>query len=258
MGAIKYNIGDIFTTKEGYEVKIIDRLKVKGKTKYKVKFLDSFGYEKVVQSRDMSQGSVRNPYHKSVYGVGYLGVGKYNGWDNGKTTDAYEVWKGMIRRCYSEAHQDNNPTYIGTTISNEWLNFQNFAEFYYSNIPKFEGVKFTLDKDMLQQNVKNKIYSKETCIFVPIEINSFLTNNQARANTSGYTGVSENSDRKGFWRAQINDFETGKYICIKCNCKTKEEAHELYQEYRAKNAEKVKDYLRSLSYLPEEIIQLIK
>ena len=93
-------------------------------------------------------------------------------------------------------------------------------------------------------------------MFLPISINAFLTNNQPRHNTSGYTGVSIN--KYGTWRAQINDFETGKYIVIKWNCETKEEAYELYKEYRAKNAEKVKDYLRSLNYLPEEIIQLIK
>ena len=250
-------IGNKYETREGYIVEIVEKVVINGRAKYRIAFNDSYSHTCICDLKELKNGAIKNPYHPSVYNVGYFGVGEYAGKINGKNTDAYEVWRGIIRRCYDESHQSINPTYIGTTVSYEWLNFQNFAKFYYTNIPKIEGVRFALDKDILQQSVEYKIYSKETCIFIPMEINSFMTNKQDKHNTSGYTGVSENTNKKGFYRSQINDFETGKYICIKSNCETKEEAYKLYQEYRKCNAEKVKVYLRSLNYLSEYIIQLI-
>ena len=60
------------------------------------------------------------------------------------------------------------------TVDERWHNFQNFAEWYYDNY--IEG--YHLDKDILFKG--NKIYSPETCCFVPQEINKLFTKRQSK------------------------------------------------------------------------------
>ena len=250
----KYEVGSIHPTKSGINIMVIEKLKRGYRI---VKFMDSTNYKVRVGVKYIFKGNIKNPYHPSVCGVGYYGVGDYKGIDEtGKSGTMYTCWRDMIFRCYR--YSEKNINYVNVTVCEEWLNFQNFAKFYTDTKPIIDDIEFRLDKDLMQIGVENKIYSPATTVWIPKEINSFLTNNQPNHNTSGYTGVSENTNKKGYWRAQINDYDTGKYICIKSNCETKEEAYELYKEYRAKNAEKVKVYLRSLNYLSEDVIQLIK
>ena len=63
------------------------------------------------------------------------------------------------------------------TCCEEWLNFQNFAQWYRDNYYEIEGERVALDKDILVKG--NKIYSKESCIFVPQRINSLFVNTSA-------------------------------------------------------------------------------
>jgi len=254
MKKAKYKIGDIYITKQGYNIELIEH------TSYNDNLI-RFENGHIVKSamKEVLNGGIKNPFCPSVCNIGYFGVGGYKSKNNDKKTIEYQTWRDVIKRCYNEKQLIRYPTYKNVTMCEDWLNFQNFARWFTENFPIIEGVKFRIDKDLLQQDIKNKIYSPSTCIFLPESINSFLTNNQPKHNTSGYIGVSLNKSYKNVtWKAQINDFETGKYICIKCNCDTIEEAVELYKIERYKNAEKVKEYLRSLNYLPEEIIQLIK
>ena len=109
---------------------------------------------------------------RSVYNVGYLGVGKYLNVENGKNTYVYCVWNGMLRRCYSKEYLKKFPSYIGCTVHEDWHNFQNFAKWFDQNYIK--GCQ--LDKDILIKG--NKVYSSGTCCFVPQEINSLLTNSK--------------------------------------------------------------------------------
>lgn len=83
---------------------------------------------------------------------------------------AYNCWKDMLERCYNENYQRRKPTYVGCTVSEEWLNFSNFNNFY--NELHTPGSQ--LDKDILFKG--NKTYSKETCCFVPSQINGIVVN----------------------------------------------------------------------------------
>lgn len=246
----KYGIGKRFVTNEGYEIEIIEKMK---QGKRRVRFKN--GYEIICERTNIGLGHIRNPYHPSVYGVGYLGVGDYKSNAEGRNAAEYEVWNKMLQRCYSEKYQKRHPTYIGTTVCNEWLNFQNFAKWYNENYPKIESINFQLDKDLLQGNVENKIYSPETCVFLPKSVNSFLANKKSD-NSSGCPGVSWHKTGKK-WGASINLFgeRKQKHLGIYSDI---ELASKSYQCARELEAEKVKDYLRSLNYLPENIIQLIK
>ena len=87
---------------------------------------------------------------------------------NGKNFKFYAVWSDMLRRCYSEKRLARHPTYRNCTVCSEWLLLSNFREWF--NIHYRDGL--ALDKDILVKG--NKIYSPDTCRFVPEYINSLL------------------------------------------------------------------------------------
>ena len=109
-------------------------------------------------------------FKPTVYNIGYIGEGEYKTSYNYKHTSEYSAWQRMMSRCYSENKHIRFPSYIGCEVEKEWHNFQNFAKWYKENY--IDG--FQLDKDILVKN--NKIYSSETCCFVPNEINSCFIN----------------------------------------------------------------------------------
>jgi len=242
-----YEVGMIFKTNENFYVEIIEKIKDK---KSKIKFLDEYGYEKVILNNSLKLGTVHNPFFKSVFGVGYIGIGNYST----KQKDIYFGWSSMIRRCYSKVYQNLQPTYIGTKVCDEWHNFQNFAKWYDENFPKhIEGVRFQLDKDLLQQDIMDRIYSPETCVFLPSYVNSFLPNRNKKLEP---VGIYWNKKLKK-WRVKITDFNTKKLIHLGLFL-DKDEAIEVYEKYRASKLESVKQYMRDLNYLEESLIQLIK
>lgn len=85
---------------------------------------------------------------------------------------AYDTWKDLIRRCYSEKHQKKWPTYIGVTVCDEWQSFMAFREWWLEN--HVDG--WHLDKDLLTDN---RQYSPENCIYVPAWLNTFTVDRNA-------------------------------------------------------------------------------
>jgi hypothetical protein len=133
-----------------------------------VKFLE-FGNLKHTSWGHFCNGRVLNVYDKSIYGVGYIGEGKYKFSENGKQTPQSNSWVNMMIRCYSEKEHERNPKYKDCTVAEEWHCFQNFAKWYDENFYQVEGERMQLDKDILVKG--NKIYSPDTCIFTPMRIN---------------------------------------------------------------------------------------
>ncbi len=164
-----------------------------------------------VNYSNITAGAVTNPNHRSVYGIGYLGIGCYNGSTHPK---AKNKWNSMFTRCYGERYK--RPTYVDCYVTEEWHNFQVFAEWFENNYK--EG--YHLDKDLLVKN--NRIYSPKTCVFVPQVINNLLT---IRVNLRGIypIGVSKNGDK---FLAQINMW--GKPIDLELS-DTPEEAFIVYK-----------------------------
>lgn len=119
---------------------------------------------------NFKNGKIKCPYEPRAYGVGYIGEGKYKPLENEKPTRSYSTWQHMLMRCYSEEYQIKKPSYVDCSVCNEWHNFQNFAEWYEENYYEISGEKMQLDKDILFKG--NKIYSPDTCIFVPIKVNA--------------------------------------------------------------------------------------
>lgn len=112
---------------------------------------------------------MKDVFKKSVYGIGFIGSGIHKTTIKNKATKAYVTWKNMMYRCYNPKRLETFPSYEDCIVCDDWHNFQIFAEWYSENY--VEG--FHLDKDLLFK--KNNLYSKETCVFIPQEINKLLT-----------------------------------------------------------------------------------
>jgi len=74
----------------------------------------------------------------------------------------------MIERCYSLKFHIKHPTYKDAIVHKEWHSFMNFREWMASQDWKDKE----LDKDILFPG--NKLYSKDTCVFVDENINTLL------------------------------------------------------------------------------------
>jgi len=197
-------------------------------------------------------GKISCSYERSVFGVGYLGEGKYKVWENGKNTRLYNTWNGMLRRCYDKKFQEKNPTYIGCQANEEWHNFQNFGEWDENNYYKVGNETMCLDKDILVKS--NKIYSPDTCIYVPQTINLLFTKcNKSRGESAIGTSL-----YKGKYIAQCHliNPETGKskgkYLG---RYDTQEEGFEIYKYYKERNIKEVADYYKDK--IPSELYQVL-
>lgn len=87
-----------------------------------------------------------------------------------------ERWRGIEKRCKVDGHEQKmHPNYIGSR--NNFRDFQDFVEWSitekgYGNIEE-NGNAWCLDKDILGKG--SKIYSEDTCLYIPNRVNVFLT-----------------------------------------------------------------------------------
>lgn len=90
----------------------------------------------------------------------------------GKLCKEYNLWTSMLNRVYSKTELLRRPNYIGCSVSDDFKYYHIFYEWCQSQIG-FNLPNFTLDKDLIIRY--NKLYSKDTCVFIPVAINSLLT-----------------------------------------------------------------------------------
>ena len=107
----------------------------------------------------------------------------------------------------------------------EWIN---------DNYYEIPGEKMCLDKDILCKG--NKVYSRQTCIFVPERINNLFTKcNKSRGDNP--IGTTPNSS--GNYMVQCNNgYGELNYLG---SYSTKEEAFNIYKEYKEKVIKEVID-----------------
>lgn len=90
-------------------------------------------------------------------------------------TKLREIYNNMNQRCYYKKYHDRSPQYIGCQICPEWLENKNkFYEWVQENYYTITNKQLDLDKDILIKG--NKMYSPDTCIFAPHEINTIFEN----------------------------------------------------------------------------------
>lgn len=165
-------------------------------TKVLIRF-ENTGYEGWFRATNLSLGRAYDPLAK-ITGEGFLGVGDYSRKKNPK---AYHHWHQMLTRCGIEEEKFKN--YFDKEITNDWLCFQNFASWAESQVG-FSCEKWQLDKDILVKG--NKVYSPETCCFVPHRINSLIIKSNPQGSWSdkhkrwyfSYREEDSTKVRKGF------------------------------------------------------------
>lgn len=151
-------------------------------------------------------------------GVGYRGSENVD-----CTSESYLKWHDMIHRCYNAKFHKRQPQYIGCMVCEEWLNYSNFKVWYDQN--KIVGMSLDLDKDILFKG--NKVYSPETCCFVPHAINTLFLNGKKNR---GDLPLGVHFDKsKGKYRAEMSFM--GEQIKLG-TFETAESAFARYKEYK--------------------------
>ena len=161
----------------------------------------------------------------------------------GKMTREYILWSGILRRSFSEASKIKRPTYINCSISDTFTYYHLFHKWCQTQIG-FGEDGYQLDKDLLIKG--NKLYSEDTCVFIPQVLNSLLLK---RNNDRGILpiGVSQNGNN---FRAKCSVCGGNKYLGTFSSIDLAFQAYKTFKEaYIKEQAELYKDSIDPRAYL---------
>ena len=175
----KFEEGSIYQSRAAGLMQVID---YNGKFDVTVRFLDT-GYTTKANMDNIRAGSVKDPYHRTVYG-GYFGEGPYIAYHDMKV---YKVWEGILRRtCGKDV--GHIESYKNVSICEEWRNLQVFAAWYYDYRKDLNPLYYNelqIDKDILQWRQEYKLYSPQTCCMIPGKLNTMLSGSNKLIYDSG-------------------------------------------------------------------------
>lgn len=162
---MKYEIGKIFKSKHCGEFEILRKI---GYRKFSIRFVNT-GYITETDLKEVRTGEIKDRSLPLVYGIGIIGK-KYPSKIDGKVVFSYSLWKDILRRVTSDQ------SYKKCGISDNFKAYEYFHEWCLdtSNSNR-EG--WEIDKDLFSG--KMKIYSEDTCVFLPSKINNFLVKTDA-------------------------------------------------------------------------------
>ena len=107
---------------------------------------------------------IRDFSRKHFFGVGYVSSTKEAPFFYKERKEkSFVRWLSLLERCYGAKK-------TGALVCDEWHDYSNFKKWYLKNKPLDDA--FELDKDLLSK--ERKIYSPETCCFLPTSINTTL------------------------------------------------------------------------------------
>jgi hypothetical protein len=88
---------------------------------------------------------------------------------------SFSYWELMIKRLYSRNSVINEPVYRNVKLTPEWTRFSNFKAWFDLKYKPCD-IKLELDKDLMCHHfgLKEKIYSPNTCEFLPKEVNNAI------------------------------------------------------------------------------------
>jgi len=174
-----------------------------------------------------------------VQGIG-INDGKYPSKINSVHQKEYRLWQDMLTRC-SKTYFIKRPTYINVTCSNNFKNYSYFYEWCQKQIGfgciDGNGDKWCLDKDLLSKD--SKVYSENTCVFIPIRINTLLVKSNA---TRGEYPIGVRLHRNKYKATCNNEFGDASYLG---SFFTAEEAFKAYKEFKEAIIKKVANEYKS-------------
>ncbi len=163
--------GIIFKTKNYGDVVVLEYNNVRDVT---IKFLNTGKVRKTATS-ELKKGEIRDNEAFPVYKVGVMDIP--NELQKGKPNPReYSIWNGIRQRCYNENLRDKLMSYKDIEMSENFKIYSYFKDWCHRQIG-FNEEGWQLDKDILSKD--NKVYSEDTCCFVPPEINCTVTNNKS-------------------------------------------------------------------------------
>lgn len=213
-------VGKIYKTNNYGDIEVI---RYGGRYRVLIKFL-STGNVKEVQKHNIELGTIADVVGL-VHGVGVREDGKY------KThkTKEYQLWASMLGRCYDPIQLNKSKTYRDCVVSDNFKNFQYFAEWCQQQIG-FNMKGYQLDKDLLAGDLTG--YSEDNCVFVPADINAFITK---RAKRDLGAGISKRGNKFQV-RVRVKAEASNKHFG---NFDTHAEAQQVYKKIKESQAKEL-------------------
>lgn len=233
-------IGESFTNKFGSVAKITEYIDANHVT---IEFQDENKANITTCYGNLQKGDFKNPYEKIVFGIGCIG-NTQSRIQNGEKKKSYTIWYAMMQRCYKECFEKKT-TYIDCIVCDEWLCYENFEKWFDKNYYEIPDEIMDLDKDILSK--ENKMYSPDTCIFVPQQINKYFVKRAPSKN--GYPlGVYKNKSGTYGARATYTNKRIGTFA-------TAEEASNAYRQIKTESLHKTTNKYKK--YLPKSIYDIL-
>lgn len=171
----KWICGKTYVSGRGEEFEILGKHKRDKQTYYLVRFVETDNYQYVHTAVLNSASRLKDSSKPHVVGVGYAKGTKDKPFRPQDDARAYEIWCAMINRCYLGGVGARS--YKDVEVAKEWHDFMNFLKWFetevYSNTLVLSH-SLALDKDLFGKG--RRIYSADTCCFLPKPINSLLVN----------------------------------------------------------------------------------
>lgn len=227
-------LGKLFDTKKSGKIQVVDYC---SSTDVTVMFLDT-GFKTKTYLSLIKSGNVKDITLPHVLGVGYT-EGLPTRCKDGKLILEYSYWQSMLARCYCKSKSDGT-----CSVSDNFLRYSIFKNWCQNQVG-FGNVGWHLDKDILVKG--NKVYSEDTCCFVPVEINCiFGSNKKVRGNNP--IGVYYEEDR-GLFQVHIRVGGVRKFLGRFTTESSAFSAYKLAKENHIRTvAKKYKDVIDSRVY----------
>ena len=219
--------GNIYPSKRFGNVEVIEYL---GGGEVTIKFFNT-GNVRKARISDIKRGEVRDNELKPITKVGIMDVP--NVVTHEYSPKSYKIWNRMLQRCYNENLRHLHQTYADCVVSDDFKYYSKFKEWCEKQIG-FEQEGWALDKDILVKG--NKVYSAETCCFVPQEINSLITGANAIRGIYPIGVYHDTSKCKKRFSARVS--KNGKHKRFG-SYETPEEAFEVYKREKEKYIKEV-------------------
>ena len=111
--------------------------------------------------------------------------------------EGYQAWVHMLHRCYGKV-KEQFPSYNGVEVCREWHRFMAFRTWWITSYKP----GFCLDKDLLGSG---KLYSPETCLYIPQGLNKLLNTSMARRGAQPLGVTFFNGKYRAYVRNPVSD-----------------------------------------------------